>query len=227
MSAETVIKKIQDKAQAEAELIKRTGRADAEALRTSIIAEANEKTAVIAKRAKDQAELILKGGVQQAELDNRISYLNCQHALLDRVKEKAKEQIRKYDDKKWFELYLKLIDRYAMNGKVTIQASPEDIGKFKSKAFSAGLFGEEKGLLSKLTKVRLLSDHLTRIVSERRGKAVIFTLDDEPADIEGGVILVGEEYDVDLSYDAILDEIFQQNEKEIADSLFGAKASGK
>ncbi len=49
MSAETVIKKIQDKAQAEAELIKRTGRADAEALRTSIIAEANEKTAVIAK----------------------------------------------------------------------------------------------------------------------------------------------------------------------------------
>ena len=39
-------------------------------------------------------------------------------------------------------------------------------------------------------------------------------------DIDGGLILSTEEYDIDLSFDAVLDMIFEQHESRFAESLF-------
>lgn len=217
MSAETVIKKIQDKAAAEAEAIMNAGNAEAEALRASIMGEAQKKADEITNRNKAQTDMLLKGSRQQAELDNRISYLNYQHELLANTKEAAKKEMAKYDDKKWGALYTKLVSEYAMNGNVTIQVAPQDMKKFTNKDFAKSAFGD-KGLLT---------EYWAKKLSKERGEDVSFTVCDEPADIEGGIILCGENYDIDLSYDAVLDEVFEQNEKEIADCLFGTKASGR
>jgi vacuolar-type H+-ATPase subunit E/Vma4 len=220
MSAETVIKKIQDKAAAEVEAIANAGKAEAEALRNSIMAEAQEKADAITGRGASQAELILRGGVQEAELDNRISYLNTKHDLLDKAKEAAKKMLMNLSDKDWGELFTKLISQYAMNGAVTVKASQRDLPKFKSKTFCADNFGGKKSLIF---RDKLLGDYWSKLLSDERNEKVSVSVSDEPADIDGGVILCGDEYDIDLSYDAILDEIFEQNEKEIADSLFGRK----
>ena len=220
MSAETVIKKIQDKAAAEAEAITNAGKAEAEALRSSILDEAQTKADAITDRGSSQAELILRGGVQEAELDNKISYLNTKHDLLNKAKLTAKKQLNKLSDKDWGELYTKLVSQYAMNGAVTIQASERDLPKFRNKTFCADNFGEKKSLLS---RDKLLHEYWGKLLSDERNEKVSVTVSDEPADIDGGIILCGDEYDIDLSFDAILDEIFEQNEKEIADSLFGRK----
>lgn len=49
--------------------------------------------------------------------------------------------------------------------------------------------------------------------------AATYTLSPEEA-IKGGVILYGPEYDVDLTYEALIAAVFESHEKEIAECLF-------
>lgn len=217
MSADTVIKKIQDKAAAEADAITKAGKDEADALRASVMAEAQKKADAIVQRGKAQADMILRGTNQQAELDNKIGYLNCKHELLDKLREAAKQELTKYDNKKWGNLYTKLVLENAMSGEITIQASKKDLAKFSDKSFCTKTFNE-KGLLA---------EYWSKLLTDKRNESVSIAVSGEPVDIDGGIILCGENYDIDLSFDAILDEVFEQNENEIAGCLFGTKASAK
>jgi vacuolar-type H+-ATPase subunit E/Vma4 len=53
-----------------------------------------------------------------------------------------------------------------------------------------------------------------------KAAGIKLTLSDKDADIDTGFVLSAENYDVEFSVDAILDEVFEQNEKAIADILF-------
>ena len=61
-------------------------------------------------------------------------------------------------------------------------------------------------------------------LTELTGKQTVLTLAKTPADITGGVILRGEIYDIDLSSESVVAEMFANNEKAISDKLFGEGA---
>ena len=58
----------------------------------------------------------------------------------------------------------------------------------------------------------------------RRPRAAEGSSGEPSAETDGGVILCGEIYDIDLSIGSIVDEVFANNEKAISDKLFGEGA---
>ena len=63
---------------------------------------------------------------------------------------------------------------------------------------------------------------MEQAASDAQGAPLTLTLDENAAPIDGGFLLCGETYDMDLSLDALLSDIFEQHEKQIADCLFAA-----
>ncbi len=175
MSANTVIQKIEEKANAACAEILKNGEARAED---------------IEKSAKAQADLLLRAAAQQAALDNKIDILNHKHKLLSEVREAAKHALSALPDETRMAFLEKYIRENIGEGTVTLQFSEQD----------AKLFVAYKKDLGKNVKIGNIE-----------------------TEIDGGVLVCTESYDVDLSYDALLDSVFEQHEKEIADCLFAKK----
>lgn len=187
MSANTVIQKIEEKAnEACAEILKNGETRAAEARRT-ILAAAEMRAAEIESSAKAQADLLLRATAQQAALDNKIDILNHKHKLLSEVREAAKKALSSQLDETRMEFLEKYIRANIGEGTATLQFSEQD----------AKLFVAHKKDLGKNVKIGNIE-----------------------TEMDGGVLVCTENYDVDLSYDALLNSVFEQHEKEIADCLF-------
>ncbi|MDD4125017.1 MAG: V-type ATP synthase subunit E family protein [Eubacteriales bacterium] len=200
MSAETVVKKIEEKASAEVEAIKASAAQKAEQIRNAIKSEAERKARDILSNAGLQAELTVKRADQQARLERRISNLDFMHELLDGVREDVKRVMLAFDGRLWAQLYTRLVGENAINGFVKVRIPEADKARYSDGA---------------------LLQSWSDAVTAKTGIKTVMTLADEYADIDGGLILCGEKYDVDLSFDAVLDEVFSNNEKAISDKLFG------
>ncbi len=190
MSANTVIRKIEEKANAACAEILKNGEARAAEMRQTILAAAEARAEDIEKSAKAQADLLLRAAAQQAALDNKIDILNHKHKLLSEVREAAKHALSALPDETRMAFLEKYIRENIGEGTVTLQFSEQD----------AKLFVAYKKDLGKNVKIGNIE-----------------------TEIDGGVLVCTESYDVDLSYDALLDSVFEQHEKEIADCLFAKK----
>ncbi len=187
MSANTVIQKIEEKADAQCAEILENGKARANELRQSAMSAAETRAADIREAAKAQSELLLRAAAQQAALDNKIDVLNHKHRLLDEARSAAKSALAALPDTERMALLEKYILESIGDGAATLQFSEQD----------AKLFIANKRDLGKNVKIGSI----------------------EP-EMDGGVLVCTAQYDVDLSYDSLLDSIFEQHEKEIADCLF-------
>ena len=76
MSANTVIQKIQEKAQAQCDEILENGKQKADAAREAILKDGKAKADGILEKAREDAAMLLRAGAQQASLDSKIQ----QHA---------------------------------------------------------------------------------------------------------------------------------------------------
>jgi vacuolar-type H+-ATPase subunit E/Vma4 len=199
LSAETVVSKIEEKANAEIKAIRDSAELKAGQAKSQIIGDAENKAKEIVEFAKTQSELTVKRAEQQARLEKRIGDLDHKHELLNKVRSDAKRVMLTFDEMSWISLYDKLISENAVTGEVKLSVPNSDRARYA-----------DGKLLKKW------SDSVT----SKTGTKTIMTLSDKAADIDGGLILCGEKYDVDLSYDALLDEAFAKNEKAIADKLF-------
>lgn len=70
------------------------------------------------------------------------------------------------------------------------------------------------------TELRFSERDAQLFVASKKDFGKNVTLGSIEKDIDGGLILSTEEYDIDLSFDAILDMIFEQHESQFAESLF-------
>jgi len=203
MGAETVINKIEEKAQSECEAIRAAAREKADTLKQGIIEEAREKARSIMENEREKARLLIMRGEQQATLEKRIRTLDHRHALLGTIKAETLNRLNGESAEQKLLLYTRKVESTGMTGSVTVQAAAGEMQLYEDGRVLA-LWGER---LTALT-----------------GKKAEFTLSKTPADISGGVILCGEIYDIDLSSEAIVEEAFAENEKAIADKLFGEGA---
>lgn len=208
MSAETVIEKIREKAQSEADAIIAAAQDRANETREARLSEARAKADEIIKGAKAQSELITNGSRRQSELDARIALLNTKRELLDAAVKRACELMGSFGYDEWAQLYTTLVLDSKMSGQISVAASGKDAQRLADEAACEKKYGAKKSIL----------EYWGSLVSEKSGKPTLFTLTgkDAPA---GGLTLCSNEYDIDLSYITLCRQAFEQNERAIARSL--------
>lgn len=214
--AGTILRKIQEKAEAEAEAIRQDSAEKAETLRASILKEADRRAREILDAARKNAGQIRQSSRQQATLSARIEGLGQKHRCLDQVRALAKGEMQNFDDARWAALFTKLVLETPIPGEVEVQIPQKDLARYEDRQYC------EKYLPGYKLSGSLLEGWST-LLTQRYQQPHILRLAEEYADIDGGLLLSGSEYDINLSFDALLSELFESHEKEIADRLFSAE----
>lgn len=192
MSANTVIQKIEEKATTQAAEILKSGEERANQAKQDILNSAQVRAKALLEQAQKDSEQLLRAGAQQAALDGKIALLNHKHDLLNASKEAAKTALLALSqDEKW-NLYKKLLAENTSGGRAVLQFNVEE---------SAACTEQVLQTLAKAAKAEL-------------------ELAKTPAQIDGGFLLCTEVFDIDCSFDALLDDLFALHEKEISDCLF-------
>ena len=191
MSAETVTTKIEEKAKEAA--LEILAKADKEALkvRDDILADAHAREDKIIGTAKQNAETIKKGIIQSAKLNSNLLLLSAKRDAMNNVKKEAKKKLLSFDDEKLLEFFIKEIKNSDLSGAFTL------IPAKSFRSFST----------ANAQKIEKAAD-------------IKITVSENDADIEAGFVLSNDIYDVDFSIDAIIEEVFEKNEKAIYDTLF-------
>ncbi len=197
----SIYQKIEAKGKEEAQKILNEGKEQAKALQkgidASFLAE-YEKAIEDAKRANAE---FLKTKITQIEQAAKQESLTAKKAFIEKVIQGAHEQMKKMSDNDLKALVIKTIKGDAIEGNETVQVSKSDYSKYQK------LFATQGDKLDVLNK--------------ELGKGYDLKLSKEPADIDGGFILVGKTYDIDHSYVAMLEDLKEENEAELAKILFG------
>lgn len=154
-----------------------------------------EETSKFEKLKLDREKLLeydLKKKIDVAKLESKRKILSEKRILLDAFFKKVEENIVNVSKDQYLLFIKKLIIRDAPKVNAFVFLNMKDLERFK-KELEEFLKQEFKGSL-KLSK--------------------------EPADIKGGVIIKSEEFEIDDSIEAIIEEFKENNEIEIAKALF-------
>ncbi len=191
MSAETVTLKIEEKARESAETILAEAQKEAEKKYAEILAEAKVREEKILDTAKRNADTLRRGILQGATQKAKLEGLGVKRSLMTEVKSLALKKLENSDEKALMRIFVKNVEASGLSGEFTLIPSPI-----------------HRKILEK--NVALL---------EKAGNIKIKTSEND-APLSSGFILCSDIYDVDFSLDAILDEVFTQNEKVVYNSLF-------
>lgn len=154
-----------------------------------------EETSKFEKLKLDREKLLeydLKKKIDVAKLESKRKILSEKRILLDAFFKKVEENIVNVSKDQYLLFIKKLIIKDAPKVNAFVFLNMKDLERFK-KELEEFLKQEFKGSL-KLSK--------------------------EPADIKGGVIIKSEEFEIDDSIEAIIEEFKENNEIEIAKALF-------
>lgn len=198
MGAETVIGKIFEKTQSEIELISQKAAEKADEIKAKIILDAQKTAKDIEEEAERQSKEAISRAERQAKVEMRTEKLNFIHRLLDNLKSDVKQKMLEFNEADFLSLYTRLVCDNPIPGNVLVSFPEKD----KARYADGKVFGE-----------------WSNAVYAKTGIKTSFSPSAEYAVIDGGIILSGDKYDIDLSFDAILDEIFEGNRKAIADKL--------
>ncbi|MBE6651287.1 MAG: hypothetical protein E7613_08235 [Ruminococcaceae bacterium] len=190
MSAETVTTKIEEKARAAAEAILAEAKEKAEAEHNAIIADANARVEKMLENAKQNADIAERGRAQADALNTKLGVLSVKRQMLDIAKSDAKEKLKKIDEAEFIKIFKKYISESELTG--TFELLPAEMHRSFCK----------------------------NSIPEFEKCGLKITLSDKNAAFDTGFMLSSENYDVEFSFDAILDTVFEKSEKEISDILF-------
>jgi V/A-type H+-transporting ATPase subunit E len=154
-----------------------------------------EETSKFEKLKLDREKLLeydLKKKIDVVKLESKRKILSEKRILLDAFFKKVEENIVNVSKDQYLLFIKKLIIKDAPKVNAFVFLNMKDLERFK-KELEEFLKQEFKGSL-KLSK--------------------------EPADIKGGVIIKSEEFEIDDSIEAIIEEFKENNEIEIAKALF-------
>lgn len=200
----SIYQKIEAKGKQEAQEIKSVGKQKAEALEKSILEGYEKEYKKIVDDATHSNADYLKTKITQIDQLAKQESLFTKKQYIDKAVEGAHAKMLKLSDKDLFDLSVKTIASEKIQGDEAIKVSKEDYSKYLN-IFSTAKDGAKLDLLN-----------------AKLGKNYKLTLSKEPADIKGGFVLVGKTYDIDHSFVALLADLKDENEAEIAKILFGS-----
>lgn len=191
MSAETVTTKIEEKARLAAQAIIAEAKEKAEAERKAILDDTALRVEKMLEGAKLNAEIAEKGRVQIDAMNIKLGILDTKRQILSEVKSEAKSKLINMSEDNFVEIFSKYISSSKLSGEFEL------IPSALHRAFC-------KGAVKSFEKCADIKIKLSKT----------------DADIDSGFILSSENYDVEFSLDAMLDEVLESQEKAVADILF-------
>ena len=192
--AEKLIGRILSDAGAEAERIAREAEAEREKIKELAQRSIQQAAVEFEGKAKKTAEGILERSRTNAELDSRKYALAAKRELIDSVFEKALEELCSLDGEKRDDL-IKRRAAAAAYGKEVIRPAQDDVERIKA----------------------LLPDINAELAA--MGKDPVSVGDAAPG-IKGGFLLIGDGYEINCSFEAMLKELREETESSVAKLLF-------
>ncbi|HHZ11318.1 MAG TPA: hypothetical protein GYA05_01250 [Acholeplasmataceae bacterium] len=203
--AKTIYEKIADKALKDAEEIIRLGREKAQKIEEEIISEAEATIRKNLERARLQGEEYVKTKTTELEQKAKQEILQAKKDLISSVFLSALDELNALSDEKLGELVKKLILSEKLKGNELILVNARDRERY-IRLFSEGRKDGEAIILDKLNR--------------SLGKDFNLRLGSEPAKISGGFLIVGDTFDVDMSFETLLRGLEEKHETAIAEILF-------
>jgi vacuolar-type H+-ATPase subunit E/Vma4 len=200
----SIYDKIIDKGSLDASEIINLGKQKALALKEAIISEAqeeaNKKLEINEKSSQDKVKTMTTAFERLAKKE----ILFKKKELIDETFNQALNKLKSMSDSELQSFVKKYLLAESLTGKEVLKVNKADYGRYLS------LFSSAKP--SDLVTLDKLNSKL--------GSKYNLKLSNEYVNIDGGFIIVGEHYDIDLSFNSILYIIKEQNETEIADILY-------
>ena len=200
----SIYDKIIDKGSLDASEIINLGKEKAEAIKASIIGEAKAEADKLINANKKSNQDKVKAKTTNFERLAKKEILFKKKELIDELFVVGLKKLKELKDIELFNLVKKYISLESITGSEIIKVSKADYGKYLS-LFSSGK-PTDLVLLDKLNK--------------ELGPNYNLKLTNTPANIDGGFIIVGEHFDIDLSFNSILNIIKEDHETKIANILY-------
>jgi len=201
----SIYDKIEQKSKADADAIIREGQERAASIRNSMLREAKEDNAKILAKTQERIDEQLKAAKTEFEQKARQVSLQNKKNLIAKALEYTLEKLRNMDDASLFDFIVKKINEENLDGNELIQVSKADHEKYLNILSS----GKKDGKFYVLDKL-----------NDAVGKEVNFHLDTQYANINGGFLIIGEKFDLNFSFESVVNNFKNDNEVEIANILF-------
>ena len=203
MGAEAIIDKIRKNAAEEVAAIRKQGEERAAAAAKQLLDDASANAEEILRTAKAEAADLERRERLMTGLETRKNSLASRRAVVDKAFAQALEQLEQLPEDRWAALIEKIVLEAAGTGKEVLSVSAADQPRYKSS------FGGGPSMLERLNSAL-----------KAKGLAGELTLSEQPANIRGGVLLCGEHYDVNASFELLLAQAREQCEKEVYHILY-------
>lgn len=200
MSANKIIERIRQDAQAEADAILADARAKAQANAQAIAQQGKAKAAEIKAAGEADCAEAHRRARLIAELDTRKNELAAKRAVIDEAFDGAAGRLASLPEGQWRGLIASIVLQGAETGCEKLRIPEKDRVKY-TEEFLQELNGalKAKGLKGELT------------------------LDETPAAFEDGVMLVSDVSDINGSFEAVLRSAREELEKEVVGLLFSTE----
>lgn len=197
----SVYNKIMEKATIEAQEIKTKGAKKAEQITDKVIQETKTKISQLMQEAREKNNDLIKTKNAELEQKSKQQVLSKQKDIIKATTNVALERLLALDDDTLKNLVVSYIQKSSLDSDILIKVNEKDYSKYQK-------------LFSSQSNSNL--DLLAELISSK----YLITLSNERAEIEGGFIVIGKYYDLDYSFETILDSLEEQLITEVSEILF-------
>ncbi len=197
----TIYEKILQKGHEESERILEDGKTRAQLIVEVALEETNKALSIERVKRDAKFEELYKTKMTEFEQAMKQESLAKKKALLKQVFDGAMDKLIHQSDSDLRRYVVQTLKKDHLSGSLALSVNREEYKRYLS------LFSSQKD-----GKLDLLSGAI--------GENVSLVLKKDSAPIQGGFLVIGTEFDIDHSYDAILKNLLEQMESEVANLLF-------
>ncbi|MFA6627093.1 MAG: V-type ATP synthase subunit E family protein [Bacilli bacterium] len=197
----TIYEKILQKGREESDQLLADGKKRAELIVDVAVQEEKKDLSIEHEKREIQFDETYKTKMTEFDQGMKQKSLLNKKQLLKDVFDAAHHELENRSDDELFRFVVHYMKKDVLTGTLALRVARQDYKRYLSLFSSRG-----NGTLDLLMKE--LPGDLT------------LTLDKETAPIQGGFLIIGDQFDIDYSYEAILQGLFDKIESEVASLLF-------
>lgn len=205
----SIYQKIEEKGSLDAANILKTGDTKAQTLHDEILAVATKEIAIMLEKAKQKGRDLVKMKITEQEQATKQRTLAMKKSLIDEVFDHILKSLTTLKDEALGKLVISFINQENIVGDEIIFVSQNDYEHYLTMFASTP------------TKSSLvLLDKLNQKLNNPKAK---LQLSSQSVNIQGGLILSGKAFDIDLSFETKIKMLKETYETKIAEILFGGE----
>lgn len=198
----TIYEKIEEKGKAEVDKILSSAKEEAKKIKEDLINAETKTQGNRLARITSETNRELSHKERLVDLEKRQSLLTSKQRILDEVFSDVLDKIKDLKDKELLNFVKNLLTDKGLNGTETIYVSANEYNKYL-KALSSNK-------KAKLVDLDILNKELK----------TNYKLSNEDINLKYGFLVEGTDFDLNFSYDEILNSYRKNNEKKISEQLF-------